>query len=85
MVYEMNLMILLAIVVIAFGGLMTIYIIERGIPNWEEHEDLRYMTCDDNPAEWARTHTQFVDHQAFARQLAVACEIGTELPPFGGH
>jgi len=79
--YKMNLIILLAIVIIVFGGLLTIYI----IPIWEEHEDLRYMTCDDNPTEWARTNTRFIDHQAFARQLAVSCEIGTELLPFGGH
>jgi len=75
----------LALLVIAFAGWMGYIIIDVVIPNQADHEDLRRMTCDTNIEEWIAEHPRFIDHQAFARQLFVACELGLEIPAFEEH
>ena len=53
-------------------------------PNAVEHEELRHLTCSDDAIKWANEHPKYIDHQSFARQIAIACKLGLEKPSFNG-
>lgn len=78
----------LTIMVTVFVAMVSAFLawsVQAVLQNMDEHEQLRQLNCD-NPKlalEWANKNTRYPDHQAYARQLFVACMLDGPKPVLG--
>lgn len=72
-----------AVTVLAIAGILTFA--DYSAKNSLEHDQLRNMTCDrpESILEWAKIHTTWIDHQAYARTLYLSCITDAPRPILG--